>query len=99
MHFKSYSLILVAALMAACGSQVQNPVTGKLERSVMTEAQEVEVGRTEHLAVLQEMPAYANAKVQAYVNTVGQKLARQSHRSNLQWTFTVVDSPDINAFA
>lgn len=99
MPLKPFSLILVATLLAACGNQVENPVTGKLERSVMSEAQEIEIGRKEHQAVLQEMPAYADAKLQAYVNTVGQKLARQSHRNNLQWTFTVLDSPDINAFA
>ena len=27
------------------------------------------------------------------------RLAQQSHRPNLPWTFTVVDSPAINAFA
>lgn len=37
--------------------------------------------------------------MQAYVNEVGQRLAKQSHRSNLPWHFTVVDSPEINAFA
>ncbi len=99
MKFKPYSLILVATLLAACGNQVANPVTGKLERSVMSEEQEIALGRKEHQSILQEMPAYADAKLQAYVNTVGQKLARQSHRSDLQWTFTVLDSPDINAFA
>ncbi len=99
MQFKPYSLILAATLLAACGSPVENPVTGQMERSVMSEAQEIEIGRKEHQAILQQMPAYADAKVQAYVNTLGQRLARQSHRSNLQWTFTVLDSPDINAFA
>jgi len=78
---------------------VVNPVTGQQERTVMDEAQEIALGRKEHQAVLLEMPAYANAQVQAYVNGLGQKLARQSHRSQLQWTFTVLDSPDINAFA
>jgi len=33
------------------------------------------------------------------VNDLGQKLASQSHRANLKWTFTVLDSPEINAFA
>ena len=30
---------------------------------------------------------------------VGERVARSSHRSNLQYHFTVIDSPDINAFA
>jgi len=33
------------------------------------------------------------------VDRIGQKLAAQSHRSNLTFTFTVLDSPDVNAFA
>jgi predicted Zn-dependent protease len=37
--------------------------------------------------------------LQAYVNDIGQRLAKQSHRSTLKWTFTVLDSPEINAFA
>lgn len=65
----------------------------------MDEAQEIALGSKEHLAVLKEMPAYPDARLQAYVNAVGQRLASQSHRSTLQWHFTVLDSPDINAFA
>jgi predicted Zn-dependent protease len=37
--------------------------------------------------------------LQAYVNEVGQKLAAQSHRADIPWTFTLLDSPEINAFA
>jgi predicted Zn-dependent protease len=33
------------------------------------------------------------------VNEVGQKIARKSHRPNLQYHFTVLDTPEINAFA
>lgn len=99
MRFKFAPLMLCAALHAGCGTSVQNPVTGQQERTVMDEAQEIALGRKEHQAVLQEMPAYPDARVQAYVHALGQKLASQSHRANLQWTFTVLDSPDINAFA
>ena len=86
-------------LLAACGSQVVNPVTGRSERSVLDEQGEINEGRKAHQQVLAEYGALANPRLQAYVNDVGQRLASQSHRSNLQWTFTVLDSPEINAFA
>lgn len=37
--------------------------------------------------------------LQNYVNEIGQKLARKSHRPQLDYHFTVVDSPEVNAFA
>ena len=91
--------LALAALLSACGSTVQNPVTGQAERSVMSEASEIEEGKKAHGQVLQEYTALKNPKLQAYVNEIGQRLAKQSHRANLVWTFTVLDSPEINAFA
>ncbi|MEJ8810825.1 M48 family metalloprotease [Variovorax ureilyticus] len=93
-------LLMAASLMLlACGSQVVNPVTGRTEYSVMDEAAEVQEGVKAHEGVLQEYGVYADPKLQAYVNDLGQRLASQSHRANLKWTFTVLDSPEINAFA
>ena len=91
--------LLATALLAGCGTTVVNPVTGRAERTVMDEAAEIAEGRKAHEQVLAEYGAYGDAKLQAYVNDVGQKLARQSHRSTLPWTFTVLDSPEVNAFA
>ena len=91
---------LALLLLAGCGTtQVVNPVTGRSERTVMDEAAEVAEGRKAHQAVLAQYGALDKPKLQAYVNEVGQKLARQSHRAQLSWTFTVLDSPEINAFA
>jgi predicted Zn-dependent protease len=92
-------LLMAASLLAACGTQVVNPVTGRTERSVMDEPAEIAEGQKAHQQVLKEYGVYDNPRLQAYVNDVGQKLARQSHRANLKWTFTVLDSPEINAFA
>ncbi len=91
--------LLLAALLVGCGSAVQNPVTGRSERSAMTESAEVAEGAKAHEEVLQEYTPLANPSLQAYVNGIGQKLAAQSHRANLKWTFTVLDSPEVNAFA
>jgi predicted Zn-dependent protease len=91
--------LVVATFLAGACTTVQNPVTGKQERTVMDEQTELAEGRKAHEAVLQEYPRYKDEQLQAYVNGVGQKLAKQSHRAALQWTFTVVDSPEVNAFA
>ncbi|MBS0451753.1 MAG: M48 family metalloprotease [Proteobacteria bacterium] len=96
---RSLLTIAAALVLSACGSQVVNPVTGRTEYSVMDEAAEIQEGAKAHEGVLQEYGAYADPKLQAYVNGLGQKLASQSHRANLKWTFTVLDSPEINAFA
>ena len=88
-----------ALLLAACGTQVVNPVTGQTERTVMDEQTEIAEGAKAHKEVLQEYRAYDNPRLQAYVDDLGQRLAKQSHRAGLTWTFTVLDSPEINAFA
>jgi predicted Zn-dependent protease len=96
----SVSLIiaLAAALLAGCAT-VTNPVTGQRELTVMDERSEIAEGRKAHGEVLKEYGVYASPRLQAYVNELGQRLAKQSHRSNLEWHFTVLDSPEINAFA
>ena len=90
---------LALLLLVGCGTKVVNPVTGRNERTVMDEQTEIAEGAKAHQQVLAEYGALANPRLQAYVNDIGQKLARQSHRANLKWTFTVLDSPEINAFA
>lgn len=91
-------IALVAALLAGCAT-VTNPVTGQRELTVMDERAEIAEGRKAHEEVLQDYGAYVNLRLQAYVNELGQRLAKQSHRKNLEWHFTVLDSPEVNAFA
>lgn len=90
---------LAAFLLTGCGTTMVNPATGQSERTVMDESTEIAEGAKGHQEVIKEYGVYANPAVQAYVNALGQKLAAQSHRSHLTWHFTVLDSPEINAFA
>jgi predicted Zn-dependent protease len=99
MKIKLPSLLLASLLLSACGTTVVNPVSGQAERSVMDESSEIAQGAKAHQQVLQEYGVYNNPAVQAYVNALGQRLAAQSHRKQLQWHFTVLDTPTINAFA
>ena len=100
MRLRLFALpLMCAALLGACTTSVVNPVSGKEERTVLSEEAEGKEGKAAHQQVLAEYGAYGDARVQAYVNEIGQRLAKQSHRTALPWTFTVLDSPEINAFA
>jgi len=94
MRFLIISLALI--LLAGCA---QNPVTGESDFVMMSEGQEVAVGRLNDEQVKKQYKVYEAKALQDYVNGVGQKIAKQSHRPNLQYRFTVLDTPEINAFA
>ena len=65
----------------------------------MSEQQELAAGRKANQQVLKQYQIYPDQQLQLYVNNVGQQLAGKSHRANLTYHFTVVDSTEINAFA
>ncbi len=88
--------MLAATALASCAT---NPVTGKADIVTMSEAQEIEVGRQEHAKIMQQYARYDDEVLQNYVNQVGQRIVKVSHRPQLQYTFTVLDSEEVNAFA
>jgi predicted Zn-dependent protease len=90
-------LIVVAALaLSGCAS---NPVSGKQDFVMMSEQQEIALGRSSDADVRKQYKVYANPALQSYVDRVGQKVAEHSHRPNIHYHFTVLDTPEINAFA
>ncbi len=88
-------LVLSIVVLQGCAT---NPVTGA-RTFAMGEDWEIQTGRANHPKILQEYSVYEDPELQAYVNEIGQKLAAKSHRANLDFTFTLLDSPQVNAFA
>ncbi|MBY0578267.1 MAG: M48 family metalloprotease [Burkholderiales bacterium] len=95
---KRHYLLVIFALIALPGCAV-NPVSGRQDFVMMSESEEIALGRKSDLEVRKQYGVYDSQKLQQYVDQVGQRLAANSHRSNLQYHFTVVDSPEVNAFA
>lgn len=87
---------VAASVTLACAT---NPATGRRQLMLMSEAQEIQLGRDSDQQIRQEMGVYDDPALQQYVDRIGQRLARQSHRPQLPWTFTVVNEPAVNAFA
>lgn len=89
-------ITLLLTLLTGCA---QNPVTGKADFVMMSENQELAICRQADEQVKKQYPVYPSKTLQDYVNNVGQKIAEKSHRPDLPYHFTVLDSTEINAFA
>src|SRR5215203_4845517 len=83
-------------VLASCST---NPATGKSQVALISEQQEIAMGKEADTQIQQQLGLYPDQELQAYVNRIGQKLAAASERPNLPWTFRVVDDPVVNAFA
>ncbi len=95
------ALALAAALLlGGCASNTfYNPVTGRTELSTVTEPQLLEQAKEARDALIDEHGLYMHAEVQAYVSEIGLKVAQLSHRPELPWSFTILDTEIVNAFA
>src|SRR5690606_36518792 len=88
-------LAAAASLLVSCAA---NP-TGGADFVLMSERAELEKGKELHEEMLKESTVYQDEKLAAYVDRIGQKLAAISHRPELEYQFTIIDSPDVNAYA
>jgi beta-barrel assembly-enhancing protease len=66
---------------------------------VITEAEEVELGKKVSADIRQRFGVVQDAAVTKYVTLVGAVLVTNSSRPNLPWTFIVLDTEAVNAFA
>src|SRR5260221_7003786 len=90
---------LAAALALLLSGCAINPVSGHREFTLVSSGAEARMGREGYKAVLAEYGAYDDSTVQKYVSGVGLKLAKASQLPDLDWHFTVIDDPSVNAFA
>ena len=97
----NYSIIrnLTLCLAIALTGCAINPVTGDADFVTISESDEIAQGKQYHQSIIAQYGVYDDPELQSYVNKIGQKLAAKSHRKHLKYHFTVLDSPDINAFA
>ncbi len=90
------TFLLVAAATLSCA---RNPATGKRELMLVSESQEIAMGKENDPAIVAQMGLVQDEGLQRYVSGLGLSLAKKSERPNLPWTFRVLDDPTVNAFA
>lgn len=77
-------VVFMATFLVACGVSTQ---------------QEVEIGQSNVQQINQQLPIVQDAEANRYINVLGDSIARLTERADLPWTFYIVNSPEINAFA
>ncbi|HEX6160907.1 MAG TPA: M48 family metalloprotease, partial [Thermoanaerobaculia bacterium] len=89
--------LLLLITTVACST---NPATGRREFNLVSEQQEIAIGQQSHPAILEQFGVYnEKPELSRLVQDVGRRLAAESDRPNLPWTFTVLDTPMVNAMA
>jgi predicted Zn-dependent protease len=89
-------LALAATTLSGCAV---NPVTGRTQIMLISEAQEVEIGRQGAADIESSIGLVDDAALQQYVEAIGLRMAATSERPHLPWRFRVLDDPTPNAFA
>lgn len=96
---RTFSLITFYVLLLLLSGCARNPVTGKKQLVLMSEKQEIAMGQEADPQIVAAYGLYEDKTLQDFINQKGQEMARISHRNQLDYTFRILDSPIINAFA
>lgn len=96
---KNLTVALGLSIVVVLSGCARNPVTGKRQVVLMSEAQEIAMGKEADPQIVQQFGLYPDSALQRFINEKGKQMAAISHRPNLQYEFKIVDSDVLNAFA
>ena len=85
-------LTTLLALIVGCGSTSTVTVGGRAVNLPSDAADE-------HEKLIENVGIYDDPELAAYVNEIAERLVANSSMPDAEFTFTLLDSPDINAFA
>jgi len=86
-------------LFLLSGSCATNPVSGGPELMLLSESDEIKLGKQTDAEVRKQYGVYQDQQLNAYLNDMCHKLAALSHRPNLPYQLEIVDASVVNAFA
>lgn len=97
---RRFAWLLAAALVTGLAPGLSSAASAAAATPLMlSESDEKRIGKEQHPNILRAYGVYRSKRLQAYVNEIGQKLAKVSDRPDIEYTFTVIDDDTVNAFA
>jgi predicted Zn-dependent protease len=93
-------VICAALIPLAAACTAVNPATGEKQFMLMSPEDEARIGKAEHSKVLKQFGGvYDDPNIGGYVAQIGGRLVANSELAGQPFTFTVLNSPVVNAFA
>lgn len=99
MHHRRNPFVAVAIALLLCAGVADAQTKIKSGFNLFSAEQDVEIGRQSAAQAEAQLPVLRDAEVNAYINDIGQRLARNAGGPNFPYQFKVVNASDINAFA
>lgn len=96
---KSLSSAIATALLFALPAIGEAQTRVKPGFNMFSPQQDAQIGYNSAAQVERQMPVVRDSAVTAYVDGIGQRLARYAPGPRFQYRFRVIDSPEMNAFA
>ena len=97
---KKLGLLILGLIFSLCTGCAVNPITGEEELMFFPEEQDIAIGRKYAPEIEKQMGGRIdNKSLQNYIDSVGQKIARVSHKPNLEYHFVALEHKSVNAFA
>jgi predicted Zn-dependent protease len=95
-YFTVSCLIITCSLFTDCA---RNPVTGRKQVVLMSEEQELAMGKEADPQIVAQFGLYQDTAIQNFITAKGKQMAAISHRPKLDHSFRVLNSEVVNAFA
>jgi predicted Zn-dependent protease len=92
-------ILLLSGLLGAAASQAELPTLGDPTLGSISAREEEQLGLAYYRSLRASLPLVNDVQLNYYLESLAQKLVTQSDEAGRQFTFFIVQSPVINAFA
>jgi len=93
---KTSVLLLALMILVSCAV---NPVTQQRELMLLSRGQELALGKQTDQEILNTYGFYKDENLNLYINEIGRRIGSLSHQPDLEYSFKILDSAVVNAFA
>jgi predicted Zn-dependent protease len=91
--------LILLAVLAGLPLRAEEPTPARAFYNTFSDDEEMAMGRKAAEETEKQLPILIEPLLTAYVNHLGQKMAKESRRSEIQYSFKIVNTDAVNAFS